>query len=56
MKKEASRIQKELDNLDSEFTENGIVKTVLRQRIKQELLKQSLIDDQRRKLCQRKKS
>jgi hypothetical protein len=33
---EVQRIQEELDNLDSEFAEDGIVKTVLRRRILQE--------------------
>ncbi len=35
-KQEADHIQKELDNLGPEFAEDGIVKTVLRDRIVQE--------------------
>jgi hypothetical protein len=34
--KESKRIKKELDELGNEFAKNGVVRTVLRQRIIQE--------------------
>ncbi len=37
---ESKRIQNELDNLNGNFKEDGIVKTVLRERVKQEIKKE----------------
>lgn len=36
---EAGRIERELENLGSEFHENGIVRTVLKIRIQQEIMR-----------------
>ena len=40
---EAERIQKELNNLSSTFAEDGIVRTILRQRIEDEKEKSSIL-------------
>ena len=42
---EVKRITKELNSLGNSFPDNGIVKTVLRQRIKQEMKRGQKIED-----------
>ena len=48
---EAKRIQNELNNLGSEFAKDGIVRTVLRNRIEQEKRRSTGAEDEKRCNC-----